>query len=107
MILKVSCISVAYNAAFMRVNGPITLSTSLADPDPEIIWGTGGGGRRVKKFQPSGRQHSLKVRGASPLAPSLDPPLHTTNKQCESIVPPEPTRSSYAIAQVSLTKTYQ
>ena len=43
MILKVSCISVAYNAAFMRVNSPITLSTSLADPDPEIIWGTGGG----------------------------------------------------------------
>ena len=28
MIFKVSCISVAYNAAFMSVNGPITLSSS-------------------------------------------------------------------------------
>ena len=50
MILKVSCISVAYNAAFMRVNSPITLSTSLADPDPEIIWGTGGGGEACTKI---------------------------------------------------------
>ena len=52
----------------MRVNDPITLSTSLADPDPEIIWGRGGG-ERVKKIQPSGRQHSLKVRGALPPGP--------------------------------------
>ena len=54
MILKVSCISVAYDAAFMSVNGPITLSTSLADPDPEIIWGTGGGGGVYKNFSPPG-----------------------------------------------------
>ena len=50
--MKVSCISVANNDDFMRVNGPITLSTSLADPDPEIIWGRGG--ERVKNFSPPG-----------------------------------------------------
>ena len=53
MILKVSCISVAYNAAFISVNGPITLSTSLADLDPEIIGG-GGGGELKKNFSPRG-----------------------------------------------------
>ena len=67
MILKVSYISVGNNDAFMRVNGPITLSTSLADPDPEIIWGRGK--ERVNKFQPSGRQHSLKVSWALPPGP--------------------------------------
>ena len=54
MILKVSCISVAYNAAFISVNGPITLSTSLADLDPEIIGGGGGGGELKKNFSPRG-----------------------------------------------------
>ena len=83
MILKVSCISVAYNAAFMSVNGPITLSTSMADPDPEIIGG-GGGGENLKKISAL-RASSIVI---VPLSPSLDPPLHTTNKQCETIVLP-------------------
>ena len=58
----------------------------LADPDTEIIGEGGGGGGRenLKKNSALGASSIVIV----PLSPSLDPPLHTTNKQCESIVPP-------------------
>ena len=41
-------------------------------PHPEIR-----GGRSQILFQPFGPQFDLKVRGAGPLGPSLDPPLLT------------------------------
>lgn len=69
MILKVSCISFSYTAAFMRVDGQGTLSTSLADPDPEVIEA-----EAFKKFSDPRRQYSLKVSGALPLAPSPGSP---------------------------------
>ena len=53
MIFKVSCISVAYNAAFMSVNGPITLPRPAGGSRHRDNWGGGGEGELKKNFSRS------------------------------------------------------